>query len=493
MKKRILALLMLGTYIVSAFLMTACSQNTEDLAKATEETTAETLDTDNLTEMQKRQLVSDELPEVNFDNRDFRVLCPTDKEFEAWSEELNGDICNDAVYQRNIDITERFNVNIVAQTTTSPQDKITALVLANTDDFELVTFESYLAFTPIASKVLHNWYDVEYVNLEKPWYNKLSNETSTINDKLFAVSSDFSISTMMYTMGIFFNQELIEDYGYTADGLYQMVFDGEWTIDRFNEIISLMYDDMNASGKVDKGDQFGFSYFVMNPADVWFTALGQKYLETDDTGKMSLVYMNETTMEKFSYLYDMHINNDAVYLDGSYQYVEEETFLNRETVFAPLRFYAAYTTLRNREFDLGILPYPKWDTAQEKYYTAPDDKFTLAAIPLTVKEEDLPFVGIVFEALNAYTYKDVYPVYYDLALKNKYTDDPITAEIIDIIMDGQCFDLVFQFCDNDHFYSLPYIWRELLSAKNPNLSSLYASREPAILIGIEKIYEYYED
>jgi len=491
MKKRLMALFLLTVLMVSSVLMAACSQNIEEVSKTPDVTQAETIDPENMTDMQKRQLVSDDLPNMDFQNTEFRVLCPTDKEFEVWSEEMNGDICNDAVYERNYAIADRFNVDIVANATSNPHETITTLVLAGTDDYDLVTFFSYLTYTPVASKVLHNWYEVDYINLEKPWYNKLSNESSTINGKLFGVSSDFCISTMMYTFGIFFNQYIIEDYGFTADGLYQMVFDGEWTIDQFNEIISLMYDDLNTNGRVDSGDQFGFSYCVVNPADVWFTAFGQKYTKTDENDVMEVDYMNETTMDMFSYLYDMHINNESIYL-GGVQYSEEERFLNQETVFAPLRFYAAYTSLRNREFDLGILPYPKWDTEQEGYYTNSDDKFTLAAVPLTVAYEDLPFVGIVFEALSAYTYKDVYPIYFDLALKNKYTDDPITAEIIDIIMEGQCFEFMFQFGETDT-QRLPYLWRDLIAAKDPNLASKYASIESALMVGIENIYEYYAD
>jgi len=493
MKKQLIAVFFLAVLMVS-MLLSACSQNIEELSKTSQTTTAESVDPNNLSEVQKRQLVSDDLPNISFDGADYRVLCQTERESEVWSEEANGDICNDAVYERNNEIMERFNVNIVANSVAEPHEKITSLVLSDTDEYDLAVFYSYRSYSPITSKVLHNWYDVDYVNLDKPWYNKLSNDGSTINDKLFGVSSDFMLTTMMYTYGIFFNQYIIEDYGFTADGFYQMVFDGEWTIDAFNEIVSVMYDDLNRNGKRDKGDQYGLAYACFNPADVWFTAFGLKYADIDENGNIDLTFMNEDMVSRYSYLYDMHWSNESVYLvnDLAQQYDEEEWFLNQETVFAPLRFYAAYTTLRNRDFDLGILPYPKWDTEQENYYTNSDDKFSFAGVPLTVSYEDLAFVGIIFEALNAETYKNVYPVYYDLALKNKYTDDPITAEIIDILMEGKCFDFVFQFAQTD-LQSLPWMWRYTMGAKNPNITSEYAKVEVAIESGIEKIYSYYED
>jgi len=491
MKKRIFAMVMMLLLLTNLFVISSCSNNISDESKKIE-TTANTSDIDSsqLSAIEQRRLVSDDLPNITFADAEFRVLSETDKQFEVWSDGLNGDICNDAVYKRNDEIMERFDVEIVSNAVNMAHEKIVTLVLSDTDEYDLVSFYSYFAYTPITAKVLHDWYNVDYVNLEKPWYNKLSNDSSTINGKLFGVSSDYLLTSMLYTFGIFFNEYLIEDYGFTADGFYDMVFEGSWTFDVFTEIVKSMYDDLNTNGKADKGDLFGFYCTPINPADTWFTSFGLKYVEPDENGVLEVTYMNEKMVDAFEKVYAFHHDNEAFYM-SSYAYEEETAFLNQETVFAPLRFHAAYTTLRTREFDLGILPYPKLDTEQETYMTKCDDKFTLAAIPLTVSEEDLTFVGIVFEALNAETYKEVYPVYYDFALKNKYTDDPITAEIIDLIMDGNCFEFVFQFGESET-QRLPYMWRDLILSKSSNISSKYASIENALEEGIANIYEYYE-
>ncbi len=46
----------------------------------------------------------------------------------------------------------------------------------------------------------------------------------------------------------------------------------------------------------------------------------------------------------------------------------------------------------NRVGEYGIIPYPKYDEAQEEYYTQVDGSHCVLAIPKTV--EDLEFVGV---------------------------------------------------------------------------------------------------
>ena len=47
------------------------------------------------------------------------------------------------------------------------------------------------------------------------------------------------------------------------------------------------------------------------------------------------------------------------------------------------------------------------------------------------------------EAMAAETYTNVYPVYYDVALKSKYSKDEATASMIDLISAGRAVPLLF--------------------------------------------------
>ena len=52
----------------------------------------------------------DELPDVNYGGKEFNILCRTEMSYE-FDVEQDGDIVNDAVYERNRSVEERFGVD----------------------------------------------------------------------------------------------------------------------------------------------------------------------------------------------------------------------------------------------------------------------------------------------------------------------------------------------------------------------------------------------
>nr|MBQ4320156.1 hypothetical protein [Clostridia bacterium] len=113
---RILAAL-LALLTVSGVLA-SCSSDTGDntadttAADAAETTAAESTPKDSL---DARKLVTDDVPELDFGGKDFRIFYQKRYTTDAVppAGEENGEIINDAVYQRNKDVEERFNVKIV--------------------------------------------------------------------------------------------------------------------------------------------------------------------------------------------------------------------------------------------------------------------------------------------------------------------------------------------------------------------------------------------
>ncbi len=492
MKKRMLTLLIAALLLSSAF--TACGESnantTTDTTSADTADATKAVETAELTDYELRQLISDDLPESDFGGQEFRVLAnaPTVAQydavaFEIIAEELNGDACNDAVYNRNVDIGERFNTSIVMTEDKEPWTACKNAVIAGTDDFDLVGFYNYMSYQLINAEALMNWCEIPHVDLDKPWHNSLSNSNATINNRLYSICSDLSITSMTYTYAIYFNQKMMSDQGYVAEDMYNMVRDGTWTIDKMSEMIEGMYVDTNGDGKRDKGDTYGFGYYIMNPADVWTAAFDQPLCSVTKDNRIEVNFMSEKTMSILEKLIAFHYDNPGfIKIDG--QYVEEEYFLNNQLVMAPLRFSVAYSDLREMEDPYAMLPWPKWDEDQDAYYTNADDKFTAFGVPLTAYGNQ-EFVGTIYEALCAESYKKVYPAYYDIALKGKYSTDAGTAEMVDLIMAGRNFDFSFQFGES-HFQRLPYLIRDLIDTKSTNLASKWDSVENKMWTAIDE-------
>ena len=500
MNKKILAALLAALMLAPTF--TACSEsttNSDSTAETTADASAPSAEAETVPEETEpedpRAAISDDLPDIKFDGQNFRVLTTEggaiygfDYSTEIIAEELNGDACNDAVYNRNLNVETRFDTKITCQMNTSPSTYIKTLVQSGTDEYDIVGMYDFLAYNALNAGAVLNWLEVPHVNLEKPWHNQLANDGATINNRLYAICSDLAVTSMLYTHAFFFNGNLIAQYGYTADDMYTLVKEGKWTIDKAIEITSPMYVDVDGNGTREATDTYGFAYSIWNAADVWLAAFDQTVCKTSDKG-IEMTFMNDKTVSIVEKLCAWHYDSGCFF---NYPNIyEEETRMRDGTlVFAPIRFKAAFDALRDMEDPYCIIPYPKWDEAQEQYLTNADDKFTVFTVPLTAVN-NAEFLGIVYEALCAESFKTVYPTYYDTALKGKYSSDPTTAEMIDLVMSGRNFDFSFQFAENA-FQQVSYFVRQCLQSNDINIASRYAKIEKALKKTLEKnLYPIY--
>ncbi len=112
-------------------------------------------------------------------------------------------------------------------------------------------------------------------------------------------------------------------------------------------------------------------------------------------------------------------------------------------------------------------------------------------LPKTLAAEDYEFVGIMMEVLSAETYKTVYPVYYDVALKSKYVSDPNAAKMIDMIMEGAGMDLSYMF--SYKLMNLSFTFRDLINNESTDITSHMEKNNKPLKKMIEKLYAVYAE
>ncbi|NLB15459.1 MAG: hypothetical protein GX827_01435 [Clostridiales bacterium] len=487
--KQLLSFILAAILLISA--MTACGGEGDGVpahAADTQETT--TAEETTQSELEQHRAISDNLPETDFGGAEYRILCRTDRAYEIDAEEQTGAVENDSVYERNRKIEERFNVVIKSITCDAPHSKIISPTLAGEYAYELTAHNAYNANEPISKGVYTNFLDIPHIDLEMPWYNRLSNDSATINGRLFAATGDLALTSMMFTYGIFFNKRICESYGYPDTDLYAMVNDNKWTIDNFIGIVSAIYEDINGNGETDDSDLYGFGEFPCDPADVWLTSFGQTLTGRDNEGKIIVTIMTEKTQSALEKIVTMLYSTPGVRAYTE-QWLERQQFSAGLMAFAPLAFENCFNTCRAMSDSYGILPNPKWDEQQEKYLTQAFDEYSVFGVPISVPQDKLDLVGVIFEALSAESYKTVYPAYYDVALKGKYSEDADTAKMVDLIMDGRIFDFSYQF-GIAHFKRLPYWFRDLVVARSTDFASYYEKNISSVETGLEKLYKIYE-
>jgi len=106
------------------------------------------------------------------------------------------------------------------------------------------------------------------------------------------------------------------------------------------------------------------------------------------------------------------------------------------------------TNMRASDADFGILPIPKYEESQDKYYSMVSRYITgLPSIPITLTGEKLDEVGLVLEALSAESYYTLIPEYIETSLKTKNSRDAESADMLDIIINNRVFDpmLIYNF------------------------------------------------
>ena len=135
--------------------------------------------------------------------------------------------------------------------------------------------------------------------------------------------------------------------------------------------------------------------------------------------------------------------------------------------------------------DFGIVPWPKYDASQEKYYTNVDAGTNLFIVPIT--NSDPERTSIVLEALCAKGYRTVIPAYYEVALQTKYTRDDLSVQMLDIIKEGRVFDIGYYYCGGT-FGSAGY---NLANSTDRNFSSYYAQNESTVKTELQKKLDNY--
>lgn len=477
--------LMLATSIFTV----SCSDPAEDNIDTGSilETTAD-IETDNETDI--RKAIADNLPETDFEGQIFRISTKEGTLYEIYTEAEDGEILNDALYQRNRTVEERFNVEIAPLVTNANDgnthvNSVTNTIMAGDDAFDLAATYVYTSGTIIIEKLYINWLSLQYNDFTKPWWINGINEKFQVEDVLYAAVGDICISALKLTYGIFYNKNIGQSYN--TEDYYQIVRDGTWTIEYFISRVKDIYNDVNGDGLRDKNDLYGFTAEAATNLDVYTFAFDIPIIDRNDEGIPEIVLNTDKTIQAVETI-------NRLYWDGIGSYIPTDynepitVFKDGNAMFTTTWLGNAFSVFREMEDDYGILPYPKFDEKQEIYMTGAMDNYSVLGVPITATNLDM--ISIITEAINAESYKSLFPVYYTQALQNKFARDTESIEMIDILMAGRNFDFSTLFASN--IPGIPWLFRSLVASKSTDFVSQYTRTENSALAGLEKVLDTYK-
>jgi hypothetical protein len=151
---------------------------------------------------------------------------------------------------------------------------------------------------------------------------------------------------------------------------------------------------------------------------------------------------SEKFMNVFDRIFEMTWDTEMWYKSKSGENIDPDCkvmFHNNQALFMDCTFFYL-KDFRSMESDFGILPFPKYNEQQEKYYSRMEG-CDLFFSPMSATEEFLDRASVILEALSSDSAKNLIPVYYDLALKTKFTRDEESSEILDLLFENRVYDL----------------------------------------------------
>ena len=400
--------------------------------------------------------ITDDLGDVNFanvTNPTVTFFVRTGYEGEIWAEELLEEDLNDAIYWRNQTVQERLGVEIaqIAQEGSFGTGNSTYIewnnTLRNAVQSATHDFDAAMIYTGTASSLATegcymDLTELDMISLEKPWWNQNLMKEATIYNSLYFAGGSIGYTQLSMANVMFFNKDLYAEYYSTSDkkDIYQVVRDGEWTIDYLYDLAAGVWEDNDSNGEVSDGDIVGYlsgSGGASGGMDSWIYALGCDLTKMDESiGEPVACFYDDHTIQAYEKLVNLYTNNPGAFPPGVTR--TESNFVNGN-VMITLGRMSSGASFRDCTFGYGVLPVPKFDVEQEAYRAIPEVTSSMVVVLSTVEDERLDMVSATVELMAAESYKTVTPTYVDVVLKSKQANSPDDAEMVQLILDSMVY------------------------------------------------------
>ena len=479
LKKTLCLLLAFLVLLSSAAVFTGCGEGDQPNAETGKTTTAPA-DEDETGEVDHR------FDGIDYKGREFRIYTSANSVGSMGNSnfliegdpELDGNLVNDAVMERNVAVEEALGVELVFIQTDVGQMDVQADIMkyssGGLDEFDLIINDIFGLGTLVISGHFRNVLEPECeFDFDRPyWYRDFMEDLRMMDGYQFVLAGDFFADILRSAHLLLLNKNLYTDYyNRPADEVYDYVTNFEWTYDKMNEIITDKYMDLNHNNVVDRGDRFGY---INGGSWGWFIPFSVSgnppYIVRDEEGVPSFSLHEGDRANTLATKMGMIIHNDSTCLefgDGSML----TAFTNGECLIASGERMGSLENpiLRQMESDAAVLPYPMLFSGDEKYVTSAHDTTEMGFILTTVK--DLAFVSVVTEVLNRETAKTVIPKYYGESLQLQCVDDEKASAMLDVIHDNfgnsfilaynnalgnQIFDAFYTAADDGREFSVVY-------------------------------------
>lgn len=403
-------------------------------------------------------------------------------------EELTGDSLDDVMYNRCRKVEHELDIKLTEIT-----DHVDG-GLANTAQLSILAGEDEYNIMYIPARDLYKFTEDGYlydlttfddIKLDKPWWSKSYNDSCTVNGSLYAAVGASQLMYIDSLWCLFFNESMMTNLG--LDMPYDFVRSGSWTIDRLDEY-------MKAGAQLNGDDSFDWNpdgksiYGLSGGAGGKFLSGCGEFVIATNSGKLELSVGDSHFYDVTDKLTKVLKKNNGNHFTDPHSGIADGEPGNYVTTFETQRalFLTAEvcktSRMRDKSFEFGIVPFPKYDEAQESYYSEPFYATPGFAIPVTVQDAERS--AIVGDALAYLGNEMVLPVFIDVTLKGKGLRNDNSVEMLEIIINSSRADLC-QIFVNEANTMRNAITETFLTGEG--VASVIAANETAVKAAIDRI------
>ncbi len=389
-----------------------------------------------------------DIPELDFGGEDFTFLTSgtSDDNGSDWitydvsAEELNGEVINDAVFERNSFLMETYNFKFIEiKASSTVHDTLRKDVKGGGGAYDAGFTGLMRAQTLAADGFTHRMSDIPYVDMSKPWWDHRAAEDMAMFGDVYCGTGDITVIDNDATWILMFNKQMILDL--QLESIYDLVREDRWYYDTLYDMLRTASRDVDGNGKMEgPTDIFGMCT-TGNTCYGLLYASGEKVAPKDADGMPTLISdLNRITsvVEKAGMILG---DLDHVFICDRTGYSTD----NLRHIFEEGRalFYGevmqCITRMRESETDFGVIPWPKFDEAQSKYYNFVHNTAG-KCIVLPVSQGRMEMAGAIIEAMAAKSMYTLTPAYYDVCMTYKYVRDEESSGMLNLILESRCFD-----------------------------------------------------
>ena len=438
-----MSLIMALILIASAVMSVSCGEKTGGNVTEAPATEAPAVQTDEKTEPQATdpvfssrkydgQTFTSYIRNTDASNYASLYIVPSDDD---------GDIVNSQSDIRNMRVEEKFNIKLEFIQASNP----TSTLAKDTNDgkatYNLILDQRYKE-GPVAQKGLLADFNKIGVDLTTSWWDKNAAEAYSAYNCLYVMPCDISVSNLGGVRFYCFNKAVLENFHLTSP--YELAAKNEWTLENFYKLVKSVsspategigvYGLVNETSSVRNAmlKGIGIPWIEKIDEEHFEVTIGTTYKEKTQNYLDGLkeIFNDTTCVMDFDTAHGIDVENQSSYKD-KYAHCRG-LFATDHFLFVHTNMSCVKSQFGDMSKGFGVIMNPKWSPDQDRYYHGQDSNSICFCIP-SFSDNDLQMVGDILDYWAWESSRTTMEAFYEITLKAKRADDPITAQMLDVV------------------------------------------------------------